>query len=205
MKFKKSTLFIVAAVLVIACGFGVWSINNNNSSTKTNGNNDETVDVSNEENVDENSNDNEKTYDDDDDDDVITTKTKNGTKVTKKKNSSTNTTDTTKTVNGKKYHVLTIDGNEYLFSDDIDTYLIMGTDLSGNEDCNNNNGYGSKYRGSMADYLCVVVVDHTTKSYSRIEVNRDTMSKVKVYYSDSDEYAYSQTMQICCAHWYGTN
>ena len=82
---------------------------------------------------------------------------------------------------------------------EIDTYLFMGTDYSGNEQ-----GTGEEYRGTMADFFILVTVDHTDQSYSYIELNRDTMTEVVLLQTDGSDGA-SAVLQLCTAHWYGGN
>lgn len=82
---------------------------------------------------------------------------------------------------------------------EIDTYLFMGTDYSGNEQ-----GTGEEYRGTMADFLMLVTVDHTDQSYAYIELNRDTMTEVVLLQTDGADGA-SAILQLCTAHWYGGN
>lgn len=81
----------------------------------------------------------------------------------------------------------------------IDTYLFMGTDLSGNEQ-----GKEEEYRGTMADFLCLAIADHTDQSYACLELNRDTMTKVILLQANGGHGA-SATLQLCTAHWYGGN
>ena len=186
MKFKKIYLLIIVVVLVIA---GIFFTYKTTSNTNTDSTDTTEVESTEEEN----------------DDAITSTTTDNGTKVTVTKNASTNTTDTTTIKDDTKYHLLTLNGKEYVFSNDIETILVMGTDLSGNEDCNNNNGYGTTYRGAMADFINLVVLDHTNKTYTRIEIDRDTICSIDAYYDGTNKYAYTQQMQLCTAHWYGTN
>ena len=63
-------------------------------------------------------------------------------------------------------------GNTYVLRDDLDTYLIMGTDefqdtITGND--------RSLYNNRQADFLMLMVVDRKTKEYTSIHLNRDTM------------------------------
>ncbi len=81
----------------------------------------------------------------------------------------------------------------------IDNYLFMGTDYSGNEQ-----GTGEEYRGTMADFLMLVTVDHTDQSYAYVELNRDTMTEIVLLQTDGSDGA-SAILQLCTAHWYGGN
>lgn len=82
---------------------------------------------------------------------------------------------------------------------EINNYLFMGTDYSGNEQ-----GTGEEYRGTMADFLMLVTVDHTDQSYAYIELNRDTMTEIVLLQTDGADGA-SAILQLCTAHWYGGN
>lgn len=82
---------------------------------------------------------------------------------------------------------------------EIDNYLFMGTDYSGNRQ-----GTGEEYRGTMADFLLLVVVDHTDQSYACVELNRDTMTEIVLLQTDGSDGA-SAILQLCTAHWYGGN
>lgn len=82
---------------------------------------------------------------------------------------------------------------------EINNYLFMGTDYSGNEQ-----GTGEEYRGTMADFLMLVTVDHTDQSYAYIELNRDTMTEIVLLQTDGSDGA-SAILQLCTAHWYGGN
>lgn len=88
-------------------------------------------------------------------------------------------------------------GRDYLYSHDIQTYLFIGTDASGNEDAS-----GDAYQGSMGDYLNLLVVDRMDQTYASLQLNRDTMTQVQLLQKDGIV-PESQVMQLCCAHWYG--
>lgn len=90
-----------------------------------------------------------------------------------------------------------IEDQEYELAHDVSSYLIMGTDASGMEELDRMN-----YEGSMADFLLVVMVDDTDETYSFIQLNRDTMTKVPLLQKDGTSFA-SANIQLCCAHWYG--
>ncbi len=91
-----------------------------------------------------------------------------------------------------------IDGQEYELAHDMKTYLIMGTDASGNEDAEDRDSY----EGSMADFMLLVVIDDTDSTYRFIQLNRDTITEVPFLLKDGTSYA-SADIQMCCAHWYG--
>jgi len=90
-----------------------------------------------------------------------------------------------------------INGNCYKLQRDVKTLLIMGTDVSGNEE-----GVGEEYQGSMADFLLLMVIDEEAGQYGFIQLNRDTMTDVPLLLKDDTAYA-SAWQQLCIAHWYG--
>lgn len=93
--------------------------------------------------------------------------------------------------------IVELNGNTYKLQRDMKTYLIMGTDLSGNEDA-----VGEDYQGSMADFLLLLVIDEEAKQYGFIQLNRDTMVDVPLLNKDGTCNATSFE-QLCIAHWYG--
>lgn len=97
---------------------------------------------------------------------------------------------------GKKQNVTLYDKG-YYYRDDIQNYLIIGTDASGNQEAESD-----EYRGAMADFLMLVVVNHTEKTYSMLQINRDTMAEVKLIGQDGTGEA-TATLQLCTSHWYG--
>lgn len=97
---------------------------------------------------------------------------------------------------GKK-QIIELDEEEYYYRDDIHSYLIIGTDASGNQEAES-----EEYRGAMADFLMLVVVNHTDKSYAKLQINRDTMAEVTLLNQDGTGEATAE-LQICTSHWYG--
>lgn len=90
-------------------------------------------------------------------------------------------------------------GEPYTYNHDIETWLFIGTDISGNE-----TGEGEEYRGTMADVLLVAVFDKTDQSYGVLQLDRDTITEVTMMQTDGTGYA-SADLQLCTAHWYGGN
>ena len=88
-----------------------------------------------------------------------------------------------------------LEGELYGFDHRIETYLFIGTDRSGNSDPEN-------YRGAMADFLMLMVMDHTDDTYGLLQIDRNTMTDVKEPDLDGREIT-SRELQICTAHWYG--
>lgn len=87
--------------------------------------------------------------------------------------------------------------NIYVLQHSVKSYLVMGTDASGNE-----NKTGEDYQGSMADFLMLMVIDETDKKYGFLELNRDTITEIPMMDQDGDVIEY-EDMQLCTAHWYG--
>lgn len=90
-----------------------------------------------------------------------------------------------------------LNGHGYRPARRVTSYLIIGTDESGNEEA-----HGEDYQGSMADFLLLAVIDDEEKTYGFLQINRDTMTDVTMLQKDGTGYA-SANMQICTAHWYG--
>ena len=87
---------------------------------------------------------------------------------------------------------------EYTIRDDVESYLLIGTDDGGNEEA-----VGTKeYRGAMADFLLLFVMNNTKETYGFLQINRDTI--VDVPYMDTEGNGSDELkQQICTAHWYG--
>ena len=85
------------------------------------------------------------------------------------------------------------------FDHRIETYLFIGTDASGNEEAS-----GKDYRGAMADFLLLLVMDHTDDTYGFIQLDRNTITEIKRIDSSGEQYD-DYEEQLCTAHWYGSN
>lgn len=90
-----------------------------------------------------------------------------------------------------------LSGDKYDYYHEFETFLLMGTDASGNEKAS-----GKKYRGSMADFLLLAVFDLTDHTYGMIQLDRDTMTEIRLLSRKNTGGATSK-MQLCTAHWYG--
>ena len=86
---------------------------------------------------------------------------------------------------------------EYLVTDKLKCYLFIGTDHSGNETATD-----ETYKGSMADFLLLAILNKTDKTYGFIQLNRDTITDVMILSTDGEITGSSQE-QLCTAHWYG--
>lgn len=94
---------------------------------------------------------------------------------------------------------LVIDDKSYSSPDDIDAYLFIGTDGSGDRE-----DAVEGYNGSMADFVMLMVVNRTQKLYGFLQLNRDTIVEVPVLKEDGSEEGVA-IEQLCIAHWYGYN
>lgn len=106
----------------------------------------------------------------------------------------TQTTGKESILPGKKVRLY---GRKYTYDHQIETYLFLGTDGSGDE-----NEEEGAYVGSMADVLNLLVLDKTDKTYAIIQLNRDTITEIDLMTEDGECYA-SAELQLCTAHWYG--
>jgi len=95
-----------------------------------------------------------------------------------------------------KYYI-DLNSLEYEVKDDLDCYLFIGTDHSGNEDATD-----ETYRGTMGDFLLLAVLNNTKKTYGFVQFNRDTMTTVRMI-DENGEGSASAQEQLCIAHWYG--
>ncbi len=92
---------------------------------------------------------------------------------------------------------LDLNNLEYTITDKLKCYLFIGTDHSGNETATD-----ETYKGSMADFLLLLIVNKTDHTYGFIQLNRDTITDVLILDSDGEAIGNSNE-QICTAHWYG--
>lgn len=89
------------------------------------------------------------------------------------------------------------DNTIYVLDHPVKSYLIMGTDASGNEEAK-----GEEYQGAMADFLLLMVVDEQEKKYGFLEINRDTVAEIPMMDHRGEAIEY-RDMHLCTAHWYG--
>ena len=92
---------------------------------------------------------------------------------------------------------VTLNQHKYGLLHKVTTWLILGTDASGDE-----KGTGEAYQGAMADFLMLVVFDEENKTYGAIQLNRDTMTEVSLIDKQGEGEATAE-IQLCTAHWYG--
>ena len=92
-----------------------------------------------------------------------------------------------------------LNGTTYTYDHIIESWLFIGTDGSGNEQ-----GIGEDYHGTMADFLVLAVFDKTDQTYALLQLDRNTVTDIKMMQPDGTTYA-SADMPLCTAHWYGGN
>lgn len=92
------------------------------------------------------------------------------------------------------------DGKTYKFRDDVEAILAIGIDkyakdAEPDEDTNLTN--------QQSDFLILLVIDKTNKSYNLLHINRDTMTNIQEIGLNSEVIG-TNYEQICLAHTYGT-
>ena len=85
----------------------------------------------------------------------------------------------------------------YVTEDNLDTYLIIGTDAGGEF-------VDEKHSGSLADFLALLIIDNTTQKFGIIQIDRNTMVPMGELAGFDDDGEEVQ-QQLCLAHWYGEN
>lgn len=93
--------------------------------------------------------------------------------------------------------VLYIGDTELELTHNLETYLIIGTDASGNAEAK-----GKKYEGRMADFLLLYVMDKTDNTFGFLQIDRNTMAEIPMM-DDEGNGEGELTRQICTANWYG--
>lgn len=87
----------------------------------------------------------------------------------------------------------------YELRDDLETFLIMGLDKTG-ETKNETESY---VNNQQADFLLLMVVDKTHKSYAALHLNRDTMTEIQRLGLSGQKIG-TFTGQLALAHTYGS-
>ena len=94
-------------------------------------------------------------------------------------------------------HDVVIDGEKYRPRDKVKSYLLIGIDKEGKVE----KSY-SYQNFDQSDFLVMLVVDDNDKSYSLIQINRDTMADVRTLDIWGND-AGTERMQIALSHTYG--
>lgn len=92
---------------------------------------------------------------------------------------------------------LVIGDTEYVSEDNIDSYLIIGTDAGGED-------LGEKYSGTLADFIVLLLIDNTTERFAFIQIDRNSMTDIQTV-DDTDNVEVMPEQQLCLSHWYGAD
>ena len=84
----------------------------------------------------------------------------------------------------------------YVSDDNVDTYLIIGTDAGGEF-------VDEEHSGTLADFLALLIIDNTTEKYGIIQIDRNTMMQMTELTGEEELDGEVFKQQICLAHWYG--
>lgn len=90
------------------------------------------------------------------------------------------------------------DGKSYVLKKNIDSILFIGLDTYGEQEAHEGN-----INYNQADVLMLVVLDHDTKTYRTLQINRDTVCEVPMIGVTGDKIG-STLMQIALSHTYGS-
>lgn len=92
-------------------------------------------------------------------------------------------------------------GKTYYQNENIKSYLLIGTDVSGKNPVNQplvKEGYVA----DMADFMVLLVCDAQNQCWTVLQLDRNTMTNVSLLYPDG-KMASEDTMQLCTAFFYG--
>ena len=92
---------------------------------------------------------------------------------------------------------ITYNGRTYRQRPDLETYLLMGVDTSGE-----GLGVNSYAGGGQADVQMVVVLDNANRTWQMLQLNRDSIVQVPVRGVQGDIIAYEDE-QLALAYYYG--
>lgn len=95
--------------------------------------------------------------------------------------------------------VLEYEGAQYVLRHDVESFLIIGLDKYDRGEVD----LGSYNNDSCADFLSLVVVDKTAKSYSVIHLNRDTITEVTKL-GIGGKHVGKLNTQLALSHTYGS-
>lgn len=94
---------------------------------------------------------------------------------------------------------VTVDGQNYKLRNDLDTYLLIGLDKY--SDATGETGIATNHQ--QADFLFLIVVDHSNQSYSAIHLNRDAMTEIQRLGMSGKKIG-TFTGQLALAHTFGS-
>ena len=87
-------------------------------------------------------------------------------------------------------------GRTYIKRPEVTTLLILGVDRHAEDE-----RVGFR-QGGQADFLTLVALDHTSKTVHQLQIDRDTITDVKVLGVLGDDLG-TRPLQICLSHGYG--
>ncbi len=90
---------------------------------------------------------------------------------------------------------LSYNGKQYAYKENLETILLLGLDKFSNEDSGYNND-------KQADFLMLLVIDHSAKACYPIHINRDSMVNIDVLGVAGDKIG-TVKKQIALSHTYG--
>lgn len=91
------------------------------------------------------------------------------------------------------------EGQTYRLRSDLDTFLVMGLDKF--SDTTSDPDY--YINNQQADFLMLMIVDDTNKSYCALHINRDTMAEIQRLGADGRSKGYVKA-QLALAHTFGS-
>lgn len=94
-------------------------------------------------------------------------------------------------------NTLDLDGDIYGFDHRLETFLFVGTDLSGS----GSSGRTGEHQ-PMADFIMLMVLDHTSNSIAFLQIDRNTVTQVDELKEDGS-LLMRRDLQLCTAYWYG--
>lgn len=100
-------------------------------------------------------------------------------------------------VSGTEDGVIKYKGQDYVYKDNIETFLVLGLDKYEGAD-----SAESHESGVQADFLMLFVFNNETKQSTAIQINRDTMTKVNKLSVGGTSVVESYTRQIALAYNY---
>lgn len=95
-------------------------------------------------------------------------------------------------------NTLSIGDDTYGFDHRVETFLFVGTDLSGGQQIGNSD----LKRHPMADFILLMVLDHTKNSIGYLQIDRNTVTPVSSL-NERGKAVGTRNLQICTAHWFG--
>ena len=204
MKLDKKLVVIIAVAALLLCGgagtaFAIRSLKRDVPvSSETVATTTSSVDST----TSESTSDSETTTDTDATTDTDETSDTEDTSVTDTSDTdATTNTDATTTTSksSKKSTELSYNGKKYKLRKNMEVILVMGID--NREKIKDDKQY---IHSSQADVLYVYAIDHNKKTVQTLQINRETMTKVRQIFGPEfdDEFA---NMQICLSHSYGKN